>query len=265
MDMLKPPGHMDFSASNFDEAWRHWEQQFKTYFLACEISKKDPDVQVAILLHTAGVEAQEIHSQFKFETGEDPKNWELVLNKFSSYCKPHVNTVFERYRFWCHDQSQGEPIDMWVKDLRTRANTCEFGDDTMICDKIVFGVTDSRIKERLSREPDLTPVKCLDICHAAEFTGTQLKVMSSGDHSVQVSAVRKFGDTSSPGRCEDGLVVSLVKLAFQNHIDRINRHGGALVMTMSLNAHHVELRTKLVSVLHLTNNAENVMTGTILQ
>ena len=90
---------------------------------------------------------------------------------------------------------------MWVKDLRTHANTCEFGDDTdnMIRDKIVFGVTDSRIKERLLREPDLTLVKCWDICHAAESTCTQFKVMSSGDQSVQVSAVRKFGDTSSLG------------------------------------------------------------------
>ena len=55
MDMLKPPGHMD-------EAWHRWEQTFKTYFLVCEIGKKDPDVQVAILLHAAGPEAQEIHS-----------------------------------------------------------------------------------------------------------------------------------------------------------------------------------------------------------
>ena len=95
-----------------------------------------------------------------------------------------------------------------VKDLRTRANTCEFGDDTynMIRDKIVFGVTDSRIKERLLREPDLTLVKCLDICHAAKSTHTQLKVISSGDQYVQVSDVRKFGDTSSPdgreGQCK---------------------------------------------------------------
>ena len=199
--MLKSPGHMDFSASNLDDTWRRWEQQFKTYFLACEISKKDPDVQVAILLHAAGAEAQEIHSQFKFEIGVDPKSWELVLKKFSFYCKPRKNAVFERYRFWCHDQSLGEPIDMWVKDLRTRANTCELGDNTdnMIHGKIVFGVTDSRIKERLLREPDLTLVKCLDICHAAESTRTQLKVMLSGDHSVQVNAVRKFGDTSWPG------------------------------------------------------------------
>ena len=115
MDMLKPPGHMDFSASNLDEAWRRWEQQFKTYFLACEIGKKDPDVQVAILLHAAGAEAQEIHSQFKFETGEDPKSWELVLKKFSSYCKPRKNTVFERYRFWCRDQSQGSRLTCGLK------------------------------------------------------------------------------------------------------------------------------------------------------
>ena len=57
MDVFKPPGHMNFQVTDLDEAWWRWEQQFRTYFMECETTKKSKNVQVAILLHAAGPEA----------------------------------------------------------------------------------------------------------------------------------------------------------------------------------------------------------------
>ena len=45
---------------NTAEQWRRWEQQFRFYFAAAELSKKTAKTQVAILLHCAGPEAQDI-------------------------------------------------------------------------------------------------------------------------------------------------------------------------------------------------------------
>ena len=42
----------------------------------------------------------------------------------------------------------------------------------------MFRVADTRVKERLLRESDLTLTKALDICHAAEASKVQLKTMS---------------------------------------------------------------------------------------
>ena len=42
------------------------------------------NVQVAILLHGAGPEAQEIHSHFSFARGEAKANYEIILNKYGS-------------------------------------------------------------------------------------------------------------------------------------------------------------------------------------
>ena len=64
MEFFKPPGPIAFDSSNLDEAWRSWEQQFRTFFTACELTNKPKEVQVAILLHTAGPEAQEVFNQF---------------------------------------------------------------------------------------------------------------------------------------------------------------------------------------------------------
>ena len=103
MEFFKPPSSIAFDACNLDEAWRSWEQQFRTFYTACELNKKPNVVQVAILLHTAGPEAQEVFNQFEFRPAgpanvprtEDRDNWETVLDKFRHYCKPRKNTVYE--------------------------------------------------------------------------------------------------------------------------------------------------------------------------
>ena len=50
---FKPPGCIAFDSSNLGETWRRLEQQFRTFFTACELNNKPKEVQVAILLHTA--------------------------------------------------------------------------------------------------------------------------------------------------------------------------------------------------------------------
>ena len=64
--------------------------------------------------------------------------------------------------------------------MKTRASTCEFGVecDNMIRDKIIFGVRERSLKERMLREADLTLEKAIDLCHAAEASKAHLKTMA---------------------------------------------------------------------------------------
>ena len=169
---FKPPDAFNFSGTDVAQRWAKWRKTFETYHTAAEISEKSAKVQIAILLHTAGEEAQEIHSQFTFGTGENKDDVKTVLDKFTSYCNPQKNTVFERYRFWSKEHTEGEPIDKWVKDVKTIAVNCEFRDeDEQIRDKIVFAYKDVKVKERMLRESSkLTLAKALEICRAAEST-----------------------------------------------------------------------------------------------
>ena len=81
-----------------------------------------------------------------------------MLLKFRTCWEPRKNIVYERYQFWDRNQNASEPIDQWVTDLRSKAAKCEFGtfESDMVPDKVVFGVRDERIKERLLREAALT-------------------------------------------------------------------------------------------------------------
>ena len=155
MDKLfRAPEQFSFDGPDVAQRWVRGEKQFRTYFLACEFKKKPNPIQVAILLNCAGPEAQEIHEQFVFENDAEAAKIDNVLLKFGEYCHPRKYTVYERYKFWCRNQIGEEPVDKWVKELRTIAVNCEFGDqeDSLIRDKVVFGVRDDRTKERMLRE-----------------------------------------------------------------------------------------------------------------
>ena len=180
---LEPPSAFNFGLGqgNLSSSWKKWEKQFRTYYCAAELTKKDKETQVAILLHVAGPEAQEIHETFVFADDADKTDYQKVLKKFKDYCEPRTNVVFERYKFWDRNQAPDESVGQWVMDLTNRAASCEFGGqkDSMLRDKIVFGVHDSRVKERLLREPDLTLAKALEVCRAAESSRQHIKAMSA--------------------------------------------------------------------------------------
>ena len=201
MEHFRAPDHFSFDGPNVAQRWNRWEKQFNTFFTACELPKKEKDVQVAILLHTAGTDAQEIHEQFQFTQETDKKDVTKILKMFRDYCQPRKNTVYERYCFWSRNQVSDEPIDKWVKDLRTIARNCEFEnqEDNMIRDKIVFGVQDSRVKERMLRETELTLEKAVEICRAAESTKSQMKEMCQQSHSTEQASISEMRTRSDGG------------------------------------------------------------------
>ena len=121
-----------------------------TFFAACELGQKPNETQVAILLHTAGPEAQEIHQTLVYANDDERKDYNAVLGKLRAYCEPRKNVVFERHRFWSRDQLEHETIGQWTTELRTRAANCEFQEsDNMIRDNIVFGIRDRPVQEKL--------------------------------------------------------------------------------------------------------------------
>ena len=62
---------MCVSTVNISKAWRKWELAFRTYHATSELNRKEAATQIAIQLHCAGKEAQEIFSNFTFNEHED--------------------------------------------------------------------------------------------------------------------------------------------------------------------------------------------------
>ena len=64
-----------------------------------------------------------MHETFQYDIDEDKDEVLLTVHsKFRTYCEPRKNIGFERYQFWCRNQSEGDPVDQWVIDLRMHEN-----------------------------------------------------------------------------------------------------------------------------------------------
>ena len=82
-----------------------------------------------------------------------------VLQKFAVYCQPLKNVPFERYKFYSRMQELGESYDHYQTALRQLVERCEFKSITpyqILCDKFMFGIRDSKVRERLLCEKNLS-------------------------------------------------------------------------------------------------------------
>ena len=199
MNEFKPPEPLIFSG-NLSENWRRWEQRFDLYLAASGKVKENEKTQVAILLHLLGEEEIEIFNNFTFTAeGENKDNLSCVKGKFKNNCNPRKNTVIERYTFWETKQKEGESIDHFVTELKTKAKNCEFEaqKDLMIRDRIIFGIQDERLKERLLRETENpTLEKAIEMCRAAEISKKQIKTLQG---EIPVDAIKKRHDRGNSG------------------------------------------------------------------
>ena len=147
---------------------------------------------MSTLLSVIGEEAVKAFGTFAWSEGQSENNITDVLAKFDEYCERRTQVIYERYRFNNRKQEQGEGISAYVTELRVIAKNCaleEITPDEILRDRLVLGVRDEKVRERLLRINDLTLSKASDICKAAEQTSQQLKLIATGTYE-SVGAVR---------------------------------------------------------------------------
>ena len=198
MDKLTPPDPLDLDSSNVSDAWRKWKQRFELFSMASGLSTKDAGIQAATLLHVIGPDALEVYNTFSWEEADDKSKVAKILEKFEDYYIPRRNITWERHVFNTRNQHDGETIDQYVTDLKTKAQTCEFKDlkDSLIRDRIVCGINCDATRSRLLREPDLMLQKAVDICRANETTTSQMKLLSS-DQTNTLSVIHGIRSQST--------------------------------------------------------------------
>lgn len=83
-----------------------------------------------------------------------------------------------------------------MADLRRLAANCEFGTlkEQLIKDRIVCGIRDSKVRNRLLREKDLNLAKAIEISRAAEQAEHQIKQLCGGNTKLEVHTVKQHSN-----------------------------------------------------------------------
>ncbi|XP_018372980.1 PREDICTED: uncharacterized protein LOC108767548 [Trachymyrmex cornetzi] len=199
MEFLKQPKPMDWGG---DQAlnWKKFKKSFELYLVATGASKKAEEIKAAILMHCIGEQAVDVIDTLGL-TEDELKVKDTIIAKLDTYFVPKTNESVERHKLNMRIQGPTESFNDFLQDLRNIAASCNFGNmkDDLIKDRIVCGIYNAKVKDRLLREDGLDLDKAIKICRAAECTENHLKNLYDG----QKTEIGIIG-TSRPGKNDKG-------------------------------------------------------------
>ena len=159
MDKLKPPHELKIAGGNLADRWERFLERFRWYLAAVGEDGSEDKKKVAILLTVAGAEAQEVFRTFTYEPAKAAvRNQPAVPAETAEQFK----TVVRKFTEFCVPR------------------------------KNVIYIRDSKIKERLLRDSELTSERAIDICKANEAAQAQMKVLTGAENIASVNMIRKL-------------------------------------------------------------------------
>ena len=87
-----------------------------------------------------------------------------VIKRFGNYCNLRRSILFECYHFNSQQQKPSESFDCYITTLCQIAGKCTIDTimpDDNLRDRIIFGITDNKVRERLLHKPKLNLAKIL--------------------------------------------------------------------------------------------------------
>ena len=196
-----PIPRMDWDNTNLPETWRKFQSTVELMFQG-PLQPKDEAIKVSYLLLWVGERGREIADTWTDISEEDKKKLAPHYERFRKHVQPKLNPIFSRYKFNLATQGT-DTIEQYLTKLETLAKDCNFNDpDEMIRDRIVFGVSEEKAREKLIKVgSDLTLDRAVQIVQTYEYSQIQLKAMKGEVDEVQAkSSFHRPQSNSNRGR-----------------------------------------------------------------
>ena len=184
--------------------WVKWIRRFERFRVASGIDKHSEAAQVNSLVYSMGDQADDILRSFNLSE-EDSKKYTVVKEKFASHFVKRKNVIFERAKFNMRKQEDGETVDSFITALYELVEDCNYGllREEMIRDRLVVGIKDVKLSERLQLDNALTLEKAIAEARQTETVRQQQPLLRGGTESkstseAPVGAVNKKPATSKP-------------------------------------------------------------------
>lgn len=151
---IPPPGSF-----NFDEpsSWTQWLRRFERFRIASGLSEKNEEYQINSLLYIMGEKSDDVMTTIPLEEAKRKEYAEVCKALGEHFIGKH-NVIYERARFNSRYQQPGETAENFITDVYKLAEHCQYGvlREEMIRDRIVVGIRDARLSEKLQLDPKLT-------------------------------------------------------------------------------------------------------------
>ncbi|GFU21599.1 transposon Tf2-12 polyprotein, partial [Nephila pilipes] len=152
--------------------------------------------KTALFRHLCGEELKKQLRAFDLKPNDGCEGVTLqqVLQEFDKYFLDYQNEIFASFKFLEIKQEQGEKFTDYYSRLRNAVVECNYGEsqDRMLRDKIIQGLLDKALQERLIRETSKKAKTLQEIvseCKTAENSKVQASVMNE---KLSVNALKNF-------------------------------------------------------------------------
>ena len=193
----KPPEPLNLDdRQHHGENWKYFKRSWKYYEIAAAIFKKSEEIRVCSLLNVIGKDGVDMYETFHWDAEGDDFKIDKVLEKFEERCVPARNETYERYIFFKREQSSSESLDSYITTLIKLSETCGFGDlrESLVRDRLILGVKDDKVREKLLGKRDLTLDRAIEILKASEVThyrATEISEESSAHENINSTRRRQ--------------------------------------------------------------------------
>ncbi|UYV73517.1 hypothetical protein LAZ67_10003914 [Cordylochernes scorpioides] len=187
----------DFSTPN---EWPKWRKRFERYLVVSGMKKKEEADKIDLFMYLMGDRADDIFRTFKFEKEEEATKIDSVLKAFDSHFCVRKNIIYERAKFNSRIQEDREPVDEFITSLYKLADSCEFEGlhEQLIRDRIVVGVRDKALSERMQLDSELTLEKAVKLVRQQEAVRQQQVDLQRPSTSQKVNQVKFNSKKQSP-------------------------------------------------------------------
>lgn len=168
------------------EEWPKWIRRFERFRQASGIASKTEESQVNTLVYSMGDKADDILHSFHLSE-EDQKRYDTVKEKFEHYFVKRRNVIFERAKFNKRRQEESESVDDFITALFCLAEHCGYAGlhDEMVWDRIVVGIRDCRLSEKMQLDPELTLDKAVNLARQSEAVRKQQATIRGTESSIE--------------------------------------------------------------------------------
>ena len=151
---LQPPSPFNFKEP---DTWPKWKRRFEQFRLASGLDEASGEKQVGTLLYCMGEDAEETLTSTNI-SAESRKEYGEVVKQFDDFFRVRKNVIFEHARFHQRTQLPGESAEQFITVLYDLADSCDYGGlkEEMIRDRIVVGIRNKALSERLQLDAKLT-------------------------------------------------------------------------------------------------------------
>ncbi|UYV75553.1 K02A2.6-like [Cordylochernes scorpioides] len=175
-------------------------KRFERYLVVSGMKKKEEADKIDLFMYLMGDRADDIFRTFKFEKEEEATKIDSFLKAFDSHFCVRKNIIYERAKFNSRIQEDREPVDEFITSLYKLADSCEFEGlhEQLIRDRIVVGVRDKALSERMQLDSELTLEKAVKMVRQQEAVRQQQVDLQRPSTSQKVNQVKFNSKKQSP-------------------------------------------------------------------